>query len=179
MLRSHRTLLYAAVGQIGWFVCVLSAARGAPWIGMVFVAMLLAGHLSQAPLPMRELRLAGWIVLAAIPWETTLVRAGLITYPYGTLWPGIVPPWLLALWVLFAIQLNVLFRWLRGRLWLAAALGAIAGPLSFRAGVALGAAHFPNVPAAMAAIAAGWAVWMPSLVWLAQRSDGIDTPSRR
>lgn len=144
---------------------------------MLFVAVLLACHLRQAHLPMRELRLAGWIVLAAVPWETALVRAGLITYPYGVLWPGIVPPWLLALWVLFAIQLNVLFRWLRGRPWLAGLLGAIAGPLSFRAGVALGAAHFPDVPAAMAVIAAGWAVWMPSLVWLAQRNDGIDATS--
>ncbi|NOK24050.1 DUF2878 domain-containing protein, partial [Corallococcus carmarthensis] len=38
-MRSHRALLYAVAGQAGWFVCVLSAARDAAWIGIVFVAV--------------------------------------------------------------------------------------------------------------------------------------------
>lgn len=163
-------------GQAGWFVCVLSAAHDVAWVGIVFVAMLLACHLWQARQPYPELRLVLVVVCAAAVWETLLIRAGLIAYPHGALWPGLVPPWLLALWVLFAIQLNVLFRWLRGRSWLAMALGAIAGPLSFRAGAALGAAHMPDPPVTMGVLAIGWALWMPTLVWTSARSDGIDTP---
>ncbi|CAJ0717234.1 DUF2878 domain-containing protein [Ralstonia mannitolilytica] len=171
-MRSHRALLYAVAGQAGWFVCVLSAARDAAWIGIVFVAVLLALHLRQARQPQRELRLVVWVVVLAAPWETLLIRTGLIAYPHGTLWAGFVPPWLLALWVLFAIQVNVLFRWLRGRWGVAMALGAVAGPLSFRAGAALGAAHIPEMAATLGALAVGWAIWMPLLVRMGARSDG-------
>mgnify|MGYP003337800931 CR=1 FL=1 len=171
-MRSHRALLYAIAGQAGWFVCVLSAAHDAAWVGVAFVAILLGLHLWLAREPNRELRLVLWVVVAAVPWETLLIRAGLIDYPHGTLWAGFAPPWLLSLWVLFAIQLNVLFRWLRGRWWLATVLGAVAGPLSFRAGAALGAAQMPDVALTMGVLAAGWALWVPVLVWIGQRSDG-------
>ena len=162
-------------GQLGWFVCVLSAAHDVAWVGIGCVVILLVLHLRYAAQPVRELRLAALIVLCAAPWETALIRTGLVVYSHGVLWPGVVPPWLLGLWGLFAIQLNVLFRWLRSRPWLAVALGAMAGPLSFRAGVALGAASFPDTAMALLALAAGWALWMPLLVWLAQRHDGIRT----
>ncbi|CAJ0706115.1 MAG: DUF2878 domain-containing protein [Ralstonia sp.] len=175
-MRSHRALLYAVAGQAGWFVCVLSAARDAAWIGIVFVAVLLALHLQQARQPQRELRLVVWVVVLAAPWETLLIRAGLIAYPHGTLWAGFAPPWLLALWVLFAIQVNVLFRWLRGRWWLALALGAVAGPLSFRAGAALGAAHISAMAATLGTLAIGWAIWMPLLVRMGEHSDGTGIP---
>ena len=151
---------------------MLSAARDAAWVGIVFVAGLLALHLRQARQPQRELRLVVWVVVLAAPWETALIRAGLIAYPHGTLWAGFAPPWLLALWVLFAIQVNVLFRWLRGRWWLAMVLGAVAGPLSFRAGAALGAAYISEMPATLGTLAIGWAIWMPLLVWMGERSDG-------
>ncbi|MCT7328791.1 DUF2878 domain-containing protein [Ralstonia mojiangensis] len=175
-MRSHRALLYALAGQAGWFVCVLSAARDAAWLGIVFVAALLALHLQQARRPHQELRLVLWIVVLAAPWETLLIRTGLIAYPHGAVWAGFVPPWLLALWVLFAIQVNVLFRWLRGRRRLAMALGAIAGPLSFRAGAALGAAHIPDMLVTLGVLAVGWAIWMPLLVWMGERSDGTGAP---
>ena len=82
--------------------------------------------------------------------------------------------WLpIALWALFAIQFNVLFRWLRSRPVRAAVLGAIAGPLSFRAGSALGAVHFPDTTQAMTALAIGWAVLMPLMVYLASHWDGM------
>ena len=175
-MRSHRALLYALAGQAGWFVCVLSAARDTAWLGIVFVAALLALHLQQARRPHQELRLVLWVVVLAAPWETLLIRTGLIAYPHGAVWAGFVPPWLLALWVLFAIQVNALFRWVRGRRWLAMALGAIAGPLSFRAGAALGAAHIPDMLVTLGVLAVGWAIWMPLLVWMGERSDGTGAP---
>lgn len=155
---------------------MLSAARDAAWLGIVFVAALLALHLQQARRPYQELRLVLWVVVLAAPWETLLIRTGLIAYPHGAVWAGFVPPWLLALWVLFAIQVNVLFRWLRGRRRLAMALGAIAGPLSFRAGAALGAAHIPDMLVTLGVLAVGWAIWMPLLVWMGERSDGTGAP---
>lgn len=151
---------------------MLSVARDTAWAGIAVVAALLVLHLWQARQPYQEFRLLLWVVAGAAAWETALIRTGLIAYPHGTLWPGFVPPWLLALWALFAIQLNVLFRWLRGRWWLAMMVGSIAGPLSFRAGAALGAAHIPDMAPALSVLAAGWALWMPLLVWMGERGCG-------
>ncbi|MFL9896379.1 DUF2878 family protein, partial [Paraburkholderia sp. RL17-381-BIF-C] len=87
------------------------------------------------------------------------------------------PWWLLALWALFAVQLNVLFGWLKRRLLLAAAAGALAGPLSFRAGAAFGAVQFADPVLSFVAIGAGWAVLMPLMLALARRWNGVHVPA--
>ena len=51
---------------------------------------------------------------------------------------GLAPYWIVALWMLFATTLNVTFRWLQPRPALAAALGAVFGPVSYIAGAAVG-----------------------------------------
>jgi len=167
-----RALVYAVTGQIGWLAAVLGAAHDLAWLGPVFALTATSLHLWQVPQPGREARLLAGVGLGGALWETALVRMDLIHYVYGTTLPGGAPLWLVSLWVLFALQLNVLFAWLRSRPWLAALLGAVAGPMSFRAGVALGAAVFPDPVRAMAVLAAGWALALPLLVLAAARCDG-------
>lgn len=165
--------LYFVVGQAGWFVCVTSAARGVAWIGAVFVLAAVFWHATLVAAPVPELKLVAAAVLIGALWETILVASGLLVYPNGVLIPGTAPWWLLALWALFAVQLNVLFSWLKQRLLLAAALGALAGPLSFRAGAALGAVRLADPVLSCAALGAGWAVLMPLILALARRWDGV------
>jgi hypothetical protein len=168
-----RSLLYLVVSQLGWFACVLGAAHGVPWLGVLFTALAAIGHLLLAQRPMPELKLLASAILLGGVWESGLVDSGLLVYPNGILVPGMAPYWILALWALFAMQFNVLFGWLKGRRVLAAVLGGIAGPLSFRAGAALGAVRFPQLFPALAALSVGWAVLMPTLLALAQRWDGM------
>ncbi|ASL47243.1 hypothetical protein bAD24_III07605 [Burkholderia sp. AD24] len=165
--------LYFVICQAGWFVCVLSAARGAGWIGMTFAACAVVWHLTRVSEPQREARLLAMTVCVGMIWESVLVYAGLLVYPSGTVIDGFAPYWMSALWALFAIQFNVVFAWLRARPVLAAVLGALAGPLSFRAGAALGAVHFNRPLAAWIALALGWAVLLPALLQLAKRWDGV------
>jgi hypothetical protein len=86
---------------------------------------------------------------------------------------GAAPYWILALWALFAAQFNTTFGWLKQRMLLACMLGAIAGPMSFRAGAALGAVRFVQPLPATLALALGWAILMPTLILLARRFDGV------
>jgi len=72
-----------------------------------------------------------------------------------------------------AIALNVTLRWLKRRPLLAAGLGAVFGPLSFLGGVRLGAARFVDEPAALAALAAMWALLMPLVMAVSDRLDGV------
>jgi hypothetical protein len=54
---------------------------------------------------------------------------------------------------------------------LAAALAAVAAPLSYLAGQRLGALSMPRPALALAAQAVGWAVILPLLLHLARRLD--------
>ena len=77
------------------------------------------------------------------------------------------------MWLLFATTLNVSLRWLRGNYKAAALLGLIGGPMSYYGGAKLGGLIFINMSAALTALALGWAVVTPFLVWLSKRFDGM------
>jgi len=165
--------LYVVLGQAGWFACVVSAAHGAPWIGTLAAVALIVAHLCIVGRPIDEFKLVLAVVLIGAVWESALVRSGLLAYPSGTIVPGTAPYWIPALWALFAAQLNTSYRWLKSRLVLASLFGAIAGPLSFRAGVALGALRFVQPLAAVIALAIGWAVLLPVILVISRRWDGV------
>lgn len=177
--RSHVVLtknlptIYFVIGQIGWFACVLSAAHGVPIIGVIFSAVLVVTHLLRVRDVIPELKLLCVVVCIGAVWESVPVATGLLVYPSGNVFPHAAPYWLLALWGLFAAQFNTSFQWLKRRLALAGLLGAIAGPMSFRAGASLGAVHFAKPLPAFILLAVGWGFLMPMLVLLSRRWDGV------
>lgn len=162
--------VYAVAGQIGWFACVLGAAHGRAWIGAWVVAAIALGHLCVTRDKRRAIRFLCLVTLCGWFWECGVVRTGWVQYPGGAT-THYAPYWMGALWLLFALQINPVFHWLRDRWTLAALLGGVAGPLSFRAGAALGAVQLVDPFAALSLIAAGWIVWLPALVWFGKRLD--------
>ncbi|WP_278495189.1 DUF2878 domain-containing protein [Paraburkholderia fungorum] len=151
--------------------------KGVAWIGGVFVLAAVVWHARRVAAPVPELKLVATAVLIGALWESLLVASGLLVYPGGALIGGTAPWWLLALWALFAVQFNALFGWLKRRLFLAAMVGALAGPLSFRAGAALGAVRFGDPVLSLFALSVGWAALMPLMLALARRWDGVHVPT--
>jgi len=170
---SWAPLLYFVVGQAGWFACVLGAAKGSPWIGVAFAVVLMLLHLWRVSRPLEEIKLLVTVVVIGGTWDSALVFFGVLAYPSGTVIQGLAPVWILALWALFAAQFNTTYRWLKTRPKIAALLGAIAGPLSFRAGAALGALSFAKPWHAAGTLAVGWAVLLPVVAALSRRWDGV------
>ncbi|MET0378865.1 MAG: DUF2878 domain-containing protein [Spongiibacteraceae bacterium] len=157
--------------QLGWWCCVLGAAQNNPLIGPFAVALIVLAHLLRARGKSAESLFIVCAVALGAVGDSALMYTGWIVYP-STWIDGIAPLWILALWAVFATTINVSMRWLHGRDLLAAVLGAIAAPLSYWGGVRLGAATFVHPTAALIALACGWALAMPLLLWLAQRLDG-------
>jgi hypothetical protein len=170
--------IYAALGQAGWFVSVVSAAKGAGWIGAALAALLACGHLAYVRAPGREVPLLLVAPLIGWLWDSVPVRLGCLHYPNGMLLPGTAPYWMMGLWLLFAAQINTVFRWMRNRTVAASLLGCVAGPLSFRAGAALGAVEFVRPAAAYVLLGCAWAVLMPTIVRLGCRFDGVAPPRK-
>lgn len=164
-----------ALFQLGWFASVLLGASRLYWLGPVVVFAILFVHLRSSLDREAERRLIGYALLLGLVWENLLSLGGLILYPNGQIFGVLAPVWILAMWPLLAITLNVSLRWLKGLPAVAALLGAIGGPLAFLAGERLGAAVFPDPYLAMAVLAIGWAMLFPLLVSLSGRHDGFRT----
>jgi Protein of unknown function (DUF2878) len=177
-VRPTRTVQIAnfVVFQAAWFAAVLGAAHALPLAGTAAIAAAIGWHLAVSARPAQEARLVALACMIGFIVETATLLQGHIAYPSGQPDPRLAPYWIVALWGLLAIALNVTMRWLRGRWWLAAVLGAIAGPMSFAGGVRLGGAQFIDASAALVTLALVWAVLMPVLVWLSVRLDGVTVP---
>ncbi|MDM0019414.1 DUF2878 domain-containing protein [Variovorax saccharolyticus] len=167
------------VSQLAWFAAVFAAARHIPLWGTACVLAAIGWHLVVSARPRREACLIGLAMLIGFATESVHTAMGRVIYPSGQFDARLAPYWIVALWGLFAIALNVTLRWLRHRLWLAALLGAVAGPLAFASGVRLGAAQFVDARPALLALALGWAFALPALVWLSSRFDGVAVPEPR
>jgi hypothetical protein len=175
-MRPHALrLANLVVFQIAWFAAVLGAAHGMPLWGTVCVLGAIAWHLGVAKEPAKEALLVGIVCVLGFALESIHAAHGLVRYPSGQPVAQLAPYWMVALWGLLAIALNVTLRWLRGHWWLAGVLGATAGPASFASGVALGGAQFVDRTPALAALALSWACALPVLVWLSIRFDGFVT----
>jgi len=159
--------------QVGWFACVLGAARGMAWVGPAAVAAIVAWHLARAGRAAPEAGLVAVAMLVGAAFDTLLARSGTLEFRHGMLADRTAPVWMVAMWANFATTLNVSLRWLRGRPWIAALAGAVGGPLAYMAGARLGAVELASAGAALAAVAVGWAIVTPLLVRLAARLDGF------
>ena len=162
--------------QAAWFAAVLGAAHHIPLWGTAGVIAAVAWHLGVSARPAQEARLVAIVCVIGFVVESATAIQGHVAYPSGQPVSYLAPYWMVALWGELAIALNVTMRWLKRRPWLAAVLGAIAGPSSFAAGVRLGGARFIDATPALVTLALTWAVLMPALMWLSNRFDGVAVP---
>lgn len=179
--------LIDAIGyQVVWFCAVVGAGNGTPWPGVVAATLFAVAHLVTARSLRQAMALVACGIALGLLLDGTLARTGLVRY--ATTWNPAqgwigAPPWILALWVGFALTLTRSFSLLQKRPALAAVLGAVGGPLAF-----LGAARgWQSVelqaPAGLglAALSVGWAIALPTLALVARRfaaSEPVALPVR-
>ncbi|MEP6503315.1 MAG: DUF2878 domain-containing protein [Betaproteobacteria bacterium] len=177
-LAPSRLRLFAnfVIFEAAWFAAIVGAAHGAPAWGTAAVVAAIAWHVAISARPLAELALAGLLCAIGGVAESLVVMQGHVAYPSGQPVAWLAPYWLVALWGEFAIALNVTLRWLKHRPLLAAALGAVAGPLSFVGGVRLGGARFVDTTPALITLAVMWGLLMPLVMALSNRFEGVAVP---
>lgn len=155
--------------QAVWWACVLGAGAGLGWAGPLAAAAFVAVHLHWTPTPARDLRLLAAAVVLGLVVDGLLGASGLLAYAAAT--GPLAPAWILALWAGFALTLTHSMAFFARRTLAAAAFGLLGGPLAYAGAAAVaGAVTFPagSVPA-LAAVAVGWAIVLPSLYALDRR----------
>jgi len=163
--------------QVAWLSSVIGGAQQMPWLGPVTVLIALALHFKAARKPFEEIVLIILCALLGAAFDSMLVAAGWVSYKSGLFSSYFAPYWIITMWMLFGTTLNVSMRWLRGKPKLAAFFGLYGGPAAYIAGQELGGIILTNQVAALLALAIGWAVMMPILMWLSENFDGM--PGRR
>lgn len=169
-----RVLINAAGYQLAWFAAVIAAARGWPWLAMLAPLAFAAAAWWTSHRRTCDARLLACALVLGVAIDGTLVASGLLRYAAAT--PALLAPlWILAIWVAFAMTLNHSLAFLQSRLWLAAALGGVGGPLAYVA-AARGfdaVAFAPPAWRATAFLALAWAIAMPLLAALARHWNGV------
>ncbi|MBB6092397.1 hypothetical protein HNQ60_001243 [Povalibacter uvarum] len=164
-----RTVWNFVAYQIVWFACVLSAARGAAWIGVLAAVIAICTHLVLVRGARVDLLLIGVAAVVGFVTDSVLLLAGCISFAPAAALPGGQPLWMLALWMAFATTLGHSMRWVTQQIWAAALVGAVGGPLAYWGGAKLGALTvIPEWPA-LTGIGVAWAVSLATLAVAARR----------
>lgn len=183
---SRRAIVLNAVAyQLAWFATVLGAGRGLWWPGPLAVLAFLSLHLGvvrDGGERRRDLALVAVSVVCGLVIDGVLSASGAIVFtPAAPALPaGGAPLWMLTLWGAFALTLRHSLRAVTARPLLAAALGAIGGPLAYLgAARASGVLAFPE-PRGMtlAMLATGWCLALGLLALLASRHAGASSAAR-
>lgn len=179
MISKTQMIVNFALFQLAWLSCVLGGANGLPLAGVIAVAIAVGVHLSFSASPLSEFKLIVIVGLIGTAWDSFIVSAGLMSYPSGMFLAGFAPYWIIAMWINFAVTLNVSMNWLKGRPLLAAVFGGTGGALSYYAGYKLGGVNIPDLRLGLGIQGIGWAVIMPVLTILASKFDGISVATQR
>ncbi|MBC7756569.1 MAG: DUF2878 domain-containing protein [Bdellovibrio sp.] len=170
---SKNVIVNFVLFQIGWFVCVLGAAKQMPWVGVIFMLCFLAWHLSQALRAKHELILVIITVIIGGIYDFMMTSNHLLTYQSPGWGAALPAAWILALWAEFAMILNVSLRWMKKRYVIALLFGAIGGPLAYIGAARLGAVSIDALPLSYVALSVGWAIVTPLLLFLSEKLDGF------
>lgn len=166
------TLVNLIAVQIGWLASVLGAAAGMPYLGPAFAAVWLPLHIVAAK-PSADIELKLILAAGGLGYllDSTLVLAGLLSFPAQAQLGAPSTLWMVALWLGFAATLRHALGWLRGRYLLGALLGAIVGPFAYWSGSKLGAVELTDTVASLAAVGVEWLIVMPVLLALVTRLE--------
>lgn len=153
-----KTLLNAALFQLGWFCCLYSGDH--PWLLWLAGGALLL-HFVYISSWREEGRLVATVMLLGATLDSFLLTMGVFDFAGHE---RIVPLWLALLWALLGTTLNHSLAWSTQPWWRASLLGAISGPLSYIAGSKLAGVGLPlGIPTTWILLAVIWAILLPLL----------------
>jgi len=166
-----KTLFFIIGPTIGWFACVIGAAKGLFWLGPLLVALLLLAsiHIKGSRYLSRILILFSASIVFGLLFDSLLIGFDIYT-PKRWLMPApLATLWLLALWANFSITIDTSLKWFQNHPGYAVILGAIFGPIAYFSGQRLEALTIIRpTGVAILILAIAWALAMVVLMIIAR-----------
>jgi hypothetical protein len=156
-------LANAVLFQLGWLACVIGG--NSLWLLLALAALVI--HLRWISSWAAEGRLMLSVVIVGTAVDSVLRYLDVFRFEDAA---PLIPLWLMLLWALLATTLRHCLAWSARPWWLASALGAVGGALSYYGGGRLAGVQFPygEVPTLMV-IGVLWAGLFPLLHMMARR----------
>jgi len=149
--------------QLGWFACVLGAANKQVFWAVLVTLVYITFHVWQHDEPKESLNLLSKALLYGIVADSLIMHLGYLDFQDA--WPTsyLSPVWMWTLWALVATTINGSLSWLRGRPILGAVLGGTCGPMSYEAGIRMGAGSWVagGQTIGLALVGVVWAIAIP------------------
>jgi len=144
-------LVNAGLFQVAWFAAVLGGT-----IAALAACAVLASHAALRGNLKSDLTLAALLAALGLGLDTLWIYLGVLDYQGAV----VAPFWIVALWGALGLSLNHSLGFLSRRPFWGALATALAAPVSYAAGAALGAVSFAGIgsAAAMAIVAIAWFV---------------------
>ena len=153
----------AVLFQLGWLACVLGG--NSLWLLLALAVLVI--HLRWISSWAAEGRLILCVVIVGTAVDSVLRYLDVFRFADAS---PLIPLWLMLLWALLATTLRQCLAWSARPWWLASALGAVGGALSYYGGGRLAGVQFPygDIPT-LILIGLLWAVLFPLLHLMARR----------
>lgn len=160
-----------------FLLCVLGANNIAAGITLLGVALHL---LIISENGKKE---AQFLVMAAalgILVDTLWQNLGILKFPVheGTYAEGLIPTWLMAIWLAFATTLRHALSWMRRYRHFPFFIALVAGPMAYIGAAALGPIEIGYGPWGVVALATGWTIVFPLQLRIRDWLDQPDTFER-
>lgn len=158
-------LINAALFQITWFACVIGSAKGLIWPAFAACAALAAFQMQAKRRHASDAKLILASIALGLLVDTIWVQSGWLVFTDQRPFSFLAPVWIIVLWIGFAMTINHSLAWLDRHPVLPVAMGAIGGPMSYLAGLKLGAVEYHQSTVLVSAgLAVAWAISLIILV---------------
>ncbi|TNE75820.1 MAG: DUF2878 domain-containing protein [Gammaproteobacteria bacterium] len=147
--------------QAGWIACVLYPGLPAAGLALLFLGFHIAVISRNR---WSELQFIGLGTVLGGILDGVWFRTGILDDGSGTVL--LTPPWLVAIWALFMTTLCHSLDWISKQRWLLFAFPPLAGPFAYWSASQLGAVELPDFWLSIVALAIGWLVIFPGLLYL-------------
>jgi hypothetical protein len=151
--------------NLGWFLCVFAAQFRMDYLSIAVPAIawwvLWHQQNSRAKVILALLALVGCL------FDQIIFYLGFVNF---NLHSGfVIPVWLFSMWFLFVTMVPTISRFFNGRMFLAAFLGAVMGPLAYKGGEPFGVIALPEN--AIWIFAIFWGIFFPTCLWVYQTKN--------
>lgn len=162
-------LINGVLFQITWFACVIGSAHGFVWPALLSCAILAAWQLAPSRRHASDILLVVVSIMMGLLIDTLWIQIGFFEFTDQRPFTGVAPLWIIVLWIGFALTINHSLAWLKTHPLLPAAMGLIGAPMSYLAGLKLGAINYLGDTLLISScLGIAWAIALIILVRLSQ-----------
>lgn len=166
---SVNVFVNAMLFNVVWIACVAGSSKQLIWPAMLSCFILAVYQLIPQNRHPTDVKLVAASILLGLIVDTIWVQLGYMDFTDKRPISSVAPGWIIILWVGFALTINHSLKWLKAHPFLPALTGAIAAPVTYYAGIKLGAVEYiASTMSVSIGLALAWGISLTILVHIAR-----------